>query len=157
MQFHQIIVLFTIVAFFPFVLLENGQAEEVEDPSIEIIDVLLEESRTMKVDQFKWLNRLLIVFSDSPNDPRFGEQMQNLQQSQHQLIERDLLVLVDTNPVINSTLRKKYRPRGFVILLISKDGVVVLRKPVAWDVRELSNAIDKLPIRQQEMHTGDSQ
>jgi len=35
--------------------------------------------------------------------------------------------------------------------LIGKDGMVKLRKPFAWNMRELSRVIDKMPMRQQEI------
>jgi hypothetical protein len=42
-------------------------------------------------------------------------------------------------------------PKGFNWVLIGKDGKIKLRKPFAWDMRELSRVIDKMPIRQREM------
>ena len=50
-----------------------------------------------------------------------------------------------------STLRKTLHPKGFNWVLIGKDGKIKLRKPFAWDMRELSRVIDKMPIRQREM------
>jgi hypothetical protein len=37
------------------------------------------------------------------------------------------------------------------LILIGKDGQVYLRKPLPWNVREISRSIDKLPQRQQEV------
>ena len=42
-------------------------------------------------------------------------------------------------------------PRGFMLMLVGKDGQVYLRKPLPWSVREISRSIDKLPQRQQEI------
>ena len=67
------------------------------------------------------------------------------------LKERDVIVLIDTDPAKNTALRQKLRPRGFALLLIGKDGQVKLRKPFPWNVRELSRVIDKMPMRRQEM------
>ena len=50
--------------------------------------------------------------------------------------------------------RRKFRPRGFMLTLIGKDGEVELRKPFPWDVREISRSIDKMPLRQQEIRDG---
>jgi hypothetical protein len=36
-------------------------------------------------------------------------------------------------------------------VLIGKDGRVAQRKPSPWDVREIERAIDKMPLRQQEI------
>lgn len=103
------------------------------------------------LSQFVWENRPIIVFADSPNDPNFGLQMEYLENRAADLAERDVVVLTDTDPAAMSPLRQKLRPRGFMLVLIGKDGGVKLRKPFPWDVRELSRTIDKMPMRQREI------
>ncbi|MBQ57441.1 hypothetical protein CL642_00435 [bacterium] len=98
-----------------------------------------------------WAARPLIIFANSPLDPTFKQQMTLLQEGFEVLIERDVMVVVDTSPNSKSILRKNLRPKGFVWVLIGKDGTVKLRKPFAWDMRELSRVIDKMPMRQQEI------
>lgn len=98
-----------------------------------------------------WAARPLIIFANSPLDPTFKQQMALLQESFEVLVERDVMVVVDTSPNSKSILRKNLRPKGFVWVLIGKDGTVKLRKPFAWDMRELSRIIDKMPMRQQEI------
>jgi len=65
-----------------------------------------------------------------------------------------VVIIVDTDPSGESALRTKLRPRGFMMVLIGKDGQVKLRKPLPWDVRELTRSIDKMPLRRQEMRAG---
>ena len=103
------------------------------------------------LSQFVWEKRPIIVFADSPNDPNFGLQMEYLENRATELAERDVVVLTDTDPAAMSPLRQKLRPRGFMLVLIGKDGGVKLRKPFPWDVRELSRTIDKMPMRQREI------
>ena len=103
------------------------------------------------VESFLWTNRPIVVFADSPAGPRFIEQMELLERDETALVERDVVVLVDTDPAAKSDLRTSFRPRGFMMVLIGKDGGVKLRKPFPWDVRELSRVIDKMPMRQQEI------
>jgi hypothetical protein len=67
------------------------------------------------------------------------------------LEERDVIVLADTDPSAKSDVRKTLRPRGFGIVVIDKDGAVMLRKPDPWDLRELTRAIDKTPLRRDEL------
>ncbi len=98
-----------------------------------------------------WQVRPLVVFADSPNDPQFQQQMALLAQRPDELAERDIMVIVDTDPAGQSAARLALRPRGYMMALIGKDGTVALRKPLPWDVRELSRSIDKMPIRQQEI------
>ena len=103
------------------------------------------------LSQFVWIKRPLVVFADSPADPRFVQQMVLLNAHLDELAIRDVVVLTDTDPSAQGPLRSKLRPRGFMLALISKDGTVLLRKPLPWDVREISRSIDKLPMRQQEI------
>ena len=101
--------------------------------------------------QYKWLNRPLVIFADSPNDPRFKRQMELLEDDPEALAERDVVVLTDTDPAAKGPLREALRPRDFMLVLVGKDGRVALRKPSPWSVRELSRAIDKIPLRQEEI------
>ena len=101
--------------------------------------------------EIEWVTRPLVVFANSPNDPRFIQQMDLLADRPEELALRDVIVLVDTDPSTLSELRERFRPRGFMLALLAKDGTIVFRKPSPWDVREISRSIDKMPLRQQEM------
>lgn len=109
------------------------------------------EGEVDDLSQFIWENRLVVIFADSPNDPNFGLQIAYLKERIRELADRDVIVLTDTDPSAQSALRTKLRPRGFMMVLIGKDGEVKLRKPFPWDVRELTHSIDKMPIRQREI------
>jgi hypothetical protein len=101
--------------------------------------------------QFVWIKRPIIVFSDSPADPRYVEQVALLRARAADLLERDVVVMLDTDPAGASPLRKKLRPRGYMMAIIDKNGEVLLRKPLPWHVREITRSIDKTPLRQQEL------
>ncbi|QGX97795.1 DUF4174 domain-containing protein [Roseovarius faecimaris] len=103
------------------------------------------------LSEFVWINRPIVVLADSPQDPRFIQQMKFIEAELDELAERDVVVLTDTDPSANSALREALHPRGFMLVLIGKDGMIKLRKPVPWDVREISRVIDKMPMRQQEI------
>lgn len=98
-----------------------------------------------------WLARPLVIFSPSQDDPRLAQQLRFIDARSDELEERDVVVIVDTATEEGSALRDEFHPRGFQLLLIGKDGQVKLRKPFPWDVRELSRAIDKMPMRRQEI------
>ena len=100
---------------------------------------------------FAWQNRLIVVFANSKEDVRLQTQIEYLKIEPAALTEREIVVLTDSDPAMDSPLRQKFRPRGFTILLIGKDGQVKLRKPFPWDLRALSRAIDKMPMRRQEI------
>lgn len=103
---------------------------------------------------FLWLKRPIVVFADSPNDPAFQAQMRNLAEDPAELVRRDVVVLTDTDPASASDARRRLRPRGFSMVLLDKDGAVKQRKPLPWSVREIVHAIDKFPLRQQEIREG---
>ena len=101
--------------------------------------------------EFLWIKRPVIVFADSPNDPSFQRQMEMIAEDEGQLAARDVVVITDTNPGAKSGLRQKFRPRGFSLTILDKDGEEELRKPLPWDVREITRAIDKFPLARQEI------
>ncbi|MFV1602417.1 DUF4174 domain-containing protein [Phaeobacter sp. JH20_13] len=112
---------------------------------------LIRAGDSVDLDSLLWVYRPIVVFADSPADPRFHEQMERLTDGAEALLDRDVIVLTDTNPSVTSALRKTLRPRGFMLVLIGKDGGVKLRKPQPWTVRELSRTIDKFPDRLREV------
>ena len=103
------------------------------------------------LEDLQWVLRPLVIFADTPNDPRFRQQFDLLMADIDQLVERDVILITDTDPDAMSDLRTTLRPRGYMMALVAKDGRVALRKPSPWSVRELSRSIDKMPLRQQEI------
>jgi hypothetical protein len=97
-----------------------------------------------------WVARPLVVFADSPNDPRYAQQIAMLDAGRSDLDDRRVVVLVDTDPAANGPLRRALRPRGFGLVLIDTDGSVIQRRPSPTTVRELSGTIDRLPSRREE-------
>ena len=115
------------------------------------------ENNFIKVDKntnleiYEWTHRPVVVFANSDKDPNFISQIEFLSEDIKALLERDIIVLIDTDPKMSSSLRKKLRPHGFAFVLIGKDGQVKLRKPSPWNIREIARVVDKMPIRQQEI------
>ena len=116
-----------------------------EDPTVVLsaVDVDLAD--------FLWVARPVVVFADTEADPAFQQQIGYLASRMDALAGRDVVVLTDTDPEAMSDIRRKLRPRGFMIAILGKDGGVKLRKPFPWDVREITRSIDKFPLRQQEL------
>ena len=109
------------------------------------------EASEVDLDDLKWVARPIVVFAQSPNDPAFQRQMDLLAADQSSLTERDVIVIVDTDPEARSAARLQLRPRAFMFVLIGKDGQIKQRKPRPWNVREISRTIDKMPMRQREI------
>ena len=126
----------------------ESEATAIEDPAP---DALIQNGETATLEEFLWVKRPLVIFADTDRDPRFIQQMELINALPFELTDRDVVVLTDTNPAAKSPLREKLRPRGFMLVLIGKDGNPYLRKPFPWDVREISRSIDKMPMRQQEI------
>lgn len=103
------------------------------------------------LDQFLWQRRPVVVFADTPNDPNFRRQIQDIEADLASLDERDVVVITDANPEARSAVRQRLRPRGFSLVIMDKDGEVKRRTPAAWSIRELVHAIDRFPLRRDEM------
>lgn len=145
------VITFFLAPIFLLVLPSGVLSQEDSAASLEITDLTVEENTELTIDEFLWQKRLFIIFSDSPFDPNYIEQLEFLEEGVENLVEREVVVLLDYSPDVKSAIRTELRPRGFAILLIGKDGTIYLRKPTTWNVREISNTIDKFPIRQQEL------
>lgn len=127
--------------------LPAGAADTAEGPP----ELPVMDGAEVDLREFLWIKRPVVVFADTPNDPRFIEQMNLLAADIPAVLTRDIIVLTDTDPDARSDLRRTLRPRGFMLVLMDKDGGVKLRKPSPWDMREISRSIDKWPTRQQEI------
>ena len=126
---------FSLLALFVSLFAIFAVAQETSDPLAE----------------YKWIARPLVIFADSPFDPRFVLQMEMLAEDPAILEERDVVILTDTDLEAYGPLRERLRPYEFTVVLLDKEGSVVLRKSTPWTPRELSRAIDKLPIRKDEI------
>ncbi len=109
------------------------------------------DARDINLEDFLWIARPVVVFADTPADPAFQQQMTLLTARIDELVDRDVVIIFDTTRTDISDVRRKLRPRGFMLTLIGKDGGIKLRKPFPWDVRELTRSIDKMPLRKQEL------
>ncbi len=124
-------------------------AQAAEPPALDI-----RPASEATAEDFLWQSRLVIVLADSGDDPRFREQLDLLKERPESLIERDVVILTDTDPTARSAIRRTFRPRGFMMVLVAKDGSILLRKPFPGDARGITRSIDKTPLRQQELATG---
>ncbi len=124
-------------------------ASPLGDGSPQVLD-----AATVDPDQFLWTARPVVIFSDTPDDPAFVDQVSSLLRDGRALVARDVVLVVDSDPAANTIWRQQLRPQGFSLVLIDKDGQVKIRRPVPWDAREIGRAIDRLPLRRQEIGRG---
>ncbi|GAA6200598.1 DUF4174 domain-containing protein [Aquicoccus sp. SU-CL01552] len=114
-------------------------------------DTLVRPAGDTELSSFLWVNRPIVIFADTPADPRYQEQLDKLTAEAERLVDRDVVVLTDSDPSARSPARQQLHPRGFQFVLIDKDGSVMLRKPYPYSVREVTRTIDKTPMRQREV------
>ncbi len=129
---------------------EDSASDPVEAPlsagELEIID-----AGAVEPGAYLWKARPVVVFADSPEDPAFLDQLKLLNRDPAPLLARDVVVITDADPDANSAWRRSLRPEGFSLVVVDKDGQVKQRKPAPWSVREITRAIDKTPLRRQEI------
>lgn len=103
---------------------------------------LIRTADSVETGEFLWIKRILVIFANTPADPRYIQQMEYITARLDVLDERDVVVITDTDPAARSELRQRLRPRDFTMVLIGKDDTVYLRKPSPWRVREITRSID---------------
>ena len=126
-------------------------AQAADDPNEALVPGSIVEAGDMDLDGFLWLARPILVFPDTPADPRFQQQLTMLESEIEMLADRDVVIITDVDPDAAGPIRTRMRPRGFQMVLVGKDGAVKLRKPFPYSVREITRTIDKTPLRQQEV------
>lgn len=130
-------------------------ADSASTAEVEIVDPMEpRDARDLTLEEFQWTARPIIVFADTPADPRFVEQMELLAERPEPLLDRDVVILFDTDPDARSAIRTALRPRGFALVIMQKDGNVGVRRPSPRDVREIMRAIDNFSLRQEEVQRG---
>lgn len=134
-------------------VLQSESGAEKAPKSVEevIAETIFIDDETISPADLKWKARVVAVFANTPQDPAFTQQLRAIEGGVATLAARDAVVVVDTDPAANGEWRRYLRPDGFSLVLIDKDGTIMLRKPVPWDIREISRAIDRFPLRRQEV------
>ena len=123
---------------------------------------------TLVVDDlghYRWKNRLLFLFSPSPDMPDYRALSKDLAGNPGGVRDRDLLVfhILEQGPSlmgsreINSqaaeNLRRRFgvRQGAFTVVLVGKDGGVKLQQSGPVTSAEIFGLIDSMPMRQREM------
>jgi hypothetical protein len=133
------------------VVLATGTAaaqDPLQMPAVAVQDDAGTEQPSLA--ELRWVARPVVVFADTPEDPRFVQQLRMLDERMPELEDRDVVVLTDTDPEASGPLRLELRPRGFNLVLIDLDGTIAQRRPAPTPARELINLIDRMPSRRQE-------
>ena len=105
------------------------------------------------LSDYRWEARPVLIFAPDPEHPDFKDQVAELREARAGLVDRDMVVLVDTDPFSRGRLRSALAVDGFEILLVGKDGSVKLREDRPLTARSLFETIDRMPMRRREMQT----
>lgn len=107
------------------------------------------------LSQYRNKSRLLLVFAPSKADPRWQKQNTLLAHSAADFQERDLLRFdyLEHGGDKGMAVRTQFgvKPGQFRVLLIGKDGHVASGSPTPISLRELTEQIDRMPMRREEI------
>lgn len=103
------------------------------------------------LERYRWQARPVLIFAPSPEDPSYRAATAQLAALRDGLAERDIVVLVDTDPDAGGALRDRLGAEGFEMLLVGKDGGVKMRAGEVIAPETLFTTIDRMPMRQREM------
>lgn len=124
---------------------------ETANPELPPPDEIFRPAGDTELDEFLWAFRALVVFANGSDDPRYLQQIDLLRDGEELLADREVVVLSDTDPAARLPIRLALRPRDFQVVLVDKDGVIMLRKPFPSTVREITRSIDRTPLRLREV------
>jgi len=124
-----------------------------------------ERETTVDLNQYRWKNRLLLLFAPTRDHLWFDSLHGSLMAQKVDVADRDLVVFevlesglstVDMEPLIPGTadmLREKFgvAEGSFSVVLVGKDGGVKLDHQDQIRLEEIFALIDSMPMRQQEM------
>jgi 6-phosphogluconolactonase/glucosamine-6-phosphate isomerase/deaminase len=106
------------------------------------------------LDHYRDKNRLVLVFAPNAVDSRWQRQDKLLARSRADFAERELLRFdLFERGAEAARLRERYKIKvgSFRVLLIGKDGHVAFERPTPVSLRDLTDRIDRMPMRQDEM------
>ena len=115
--------------------------------------------------QFKWKNRLLLVFAPDSSHPLLQSLQGDISTRRHEVNDRDLVVFeilgvgtskrdgTQLDPHTAASLRERFgvSPNAFSLNLVGKDGGIKLRRNDPVKLEEIFRLIDSMPMRQDEM------
>ncbi len=117
------------------------------------------------LESYLWQNRIIITFAPSERDASFQEQRALLKRHYREVVDRDVILwhIFADGHVMMDNKRKAHLPartfykhfqvpaEGLTVILIGKDGTEKLRRQSVVAPLQMMAAIDKLPMREQEM------
>ena len=114
--------------------------------------------------KYRWTNRVLVVSAANENDEDFKVQLQALQASTEEFIDRDLVLVtllddrgstagdmeLTDQETVETRAALRIEPGSFALRLIGKDGSVKLSRDTATAMSDIYALIDTMPMRKRE-------
>lgn len=130
-----------------------------------ITNLHAQDFENFDLNDYKWKNRVLIVFSPNTFNADYRSQSNALQKAESGINERDLEVFYALNqssasakgqilpetPTQNLRAEFNVSPSDFTTILIGKDGTEKLRSDEVISIEKLFEEIDSMPMRRLEM------
>lgn len=114
--------------------------------------------------EFKWKNRLILVFTESTENQNFQNQLQLFEKDLkafqerklvliHAIQEKQKIIIPEMSGWQDSNLYQKMKRSkdGFEVVLIGLDGGVKLRQKDILETEKLFDLIDSMPMRKAEL------
>lgn len=99
---------------------------------------------------YQWKNRVLVLLADSADDADFKKEMEQIRAHRSEQDDRHLVILEETSA--KGEWHEHFKVKsGFAAILIGKDGGEKWRRHHAFDLSEVFEKIDAMPMRQREM------
>jgi len=129
------------------------------------------DSIDVRLDDYRWENRPLLIFAPSAEDSTLAQQMETLQGHDEGFRDRDMVLLSvvadeasrlrsvpsDEGQPLTAVAAQRLRERfdvprdGFRVVLVGKDGTEKRRETEPVATRAIFDQIDAMPMRQREM------
>lgn len=124
-----------------------------------------QHSNRLNLTDYKWQNRLLLVFTPAQESDLYEGQMQGLSGKKEGLIDRDMKIFhlinagashIDEKSIDKTEMQRiqteyKVKAQEFTAILIGKDGTEKLRTHSILTTDKLFAVIDAMPMRKREM------
>ncbi|WP_299705459.1 DUF4174 domain-containing protein [uncultured Pontibacter sp.] len=111
----------------------------------------------MRIEEYKWKNRVLLIFAPDQNNAHLSEQSGEIGRNMQGMRERDLMVLELTPLGKHAGQRKELLAKfdvedsAYTLILLGKDGLEKYRSQQPVPMEEIFKIIDQMPMRRQEM------
>ena len=137
--------------------------------SLGMTNIHAQDFENFDLDDYKWENRILIVFSPNTFNADYRSQSNALRKAESGINERDLEVfyalkqssasakgqILPEDVTQNLWGEFNVSPSDFTTILIGKDGTEKLRSDEAISIDKLFEEIDSMPMRKLEMKNND--